>query len=119
MISKPGSALPRATDIKLAKTENDIMPGIEAGLNQLFARIEGEFRINMFPMALRIEPIKHHDISPYSRRVLSHTPAITRTPPREQPIFIPNLSRIQLAGTAKIGWKIGKNRTLRVTSIGS
>jgi hypothetical protein len=64
-MSNPGNALPREIDMRLANTENEIMPGIEAGLNQLLARIEGELRMKIFPIAAKIEPAIHQPIYPY------------------------------------------------------
>jgi hypothetical protein len=115
----PGSALPKVTEIMLASTATEIMPGIEAGLNQLLARIEGELSIKILPIAARAEPDRTQKIYPSTISVLSQAPAISITPPIIQPNFIPNLSRTQLAGKAKIGWKIGKKSTLRVTNTGS
>lgn len=40
----------------LANTAREIIPGIEAGLNQLFAIIEGEFKIKTFPIAANMDP---------------------------------------------------------------
>ena len=113
----PGKDAPSVIDIRFAKTENDIILGIDEGLNQLLARIEGEFKMKIFPIALRAEPTKHQTGLSTSISVRSHTPAITSRAPKLQPILIPNLSRMRLAGNAKIGWTIGKRRVLRVTII--
>lgn len=119
LTNNPGRPLPKVTEIKLARTAKEIMPGIEEGLNQLFANIEGEFKIKMFPIAAKIEPVKHHTTTYGCINVRSHTPINNRTPPIEHPIFMPNLSRIQFAGKAKIGWNTGNTKTLKVTSIKS
>lgn len=113
----PGSPLPNVRDIKLANTAKDIMPGIDEGLNQLFAIIEGEFKTKIFPMAAKADPDKHQNILPTYRNVLIQTPATTNIAPIVQPTLIPNLSRIQLTGKAKIGCKIGKNKVFKVTNI--
>lgn len=113
---RPGTALPSVTDMRLAKTASEITPGMEAGLNQLLAKIEGEFRIKILPTAAKMEPIKHHSGCYTSRRVLIHTPHISKAPPIEQPVFIPNLSKIQLVGKAPMGCRTGKNRVNRVTT---
>ena len=91
------------------------MLGIELGLNQLFAKMEGEFKMKMLPIALKAEPAKHQNGSSTYMSVRSQTPAITRRAPMLQPILMPNLSKIRLAGKAKIGWTIGKSKVLRVT----
>jgi hypothetical protein len=46
----------------LARTANDIIPGIEDGLNQLVARIEGELSIKTLPIEAKIDPNKHQKI---------------------------------------------------------
>ena len=112
----PGRDAPSVIDIRFARTENDIILGIDDGLNQLLARIEGEFRMNILPTALKAEPTKHRAGSSTYISVRSHTPAITRRAPKLQPILMPNLSRTRLAGKAKIGWTIGNSRVLRVTT---
>ena len=112
----PGRELPKAIEIMLARTETDMIPGMETGLNQLLARIDGELRTKILPIAASTDPVRHQKIFWYSIKVLIQTPAMSKTPPMPQPSFIPNLSRIQLAGKANIGWKIGKNNTFRVTS---
>lgn len=104
------------TDIKLAKTASEITPGMEADLNQLLARIEGELSIKILPTAAKKDPIKHHRGWPTSRRVLIHTPQISSAPPNTQPVFMPNLSKIQFVGNAPIGCKIGKHSVKRVTT---
>lgn len=50
--------------------------------------------------------------------ILHQAPNKTNNPPIEQPIFTPNLSRIQLEGTAIIGWMIGLRRIMNVTMAG-
>lgn len=117
--TRPGIAFPRVTETKLAKTAKEITPGIEAGLNQLLASIEGEFRTKTLPIAANNDPIRHQAYLSYSKSVLIHTPIISNAPPIQQPIFIPNLSSTQFAGKAQTGWKIGKNRVNRVITIGS
>lgn len=117
--TKPGIAFPRVTETRLAKTAKEITPGIEAGLNQLLARIEGELSTKTLPMAASSDPIRHQTGSFYSKSVLIHTPRISKTPPMQQPIFMPNLSSTQLAGKAQMGWKIGKKRVKRVIMTGS
>ncbi len=114
---RPGNPPPSVTEIKLARTAKDIMPGIDAGLNQLFARIDGELSIKTLPIAAKTDPNRHQKIFPTSSSVLIQTPAMRRAPPIQHPIFMPNLSRIQLAGKAKIGCRMGKNSVLRVTRI--
>lgn len=101
----------------MANTAKDIMPGIDEGLNQLLAKIDGEFKTKMFPMAAKADPLRHQNILPTYRKVLIHTPVTTKIAPIVQPIRIPNLSRIQLTGKAKIGCKIGKNKVFKVTNI--
>ena len=59
MTISPGRELPKAIEIILASTAIEIMPGIEAGLNQLLARMEGELRIKILPTAASIEPARH------------------------------------------------------------
>lgn len=115
----PGNPLPNVRDIKLANTAKDIMPGIDEGLNQLLAKIDGEFKTKMFPMAAKADPLRHQNILPTYRNVLIHTPVTTKIAPIVQPIRIPNLSSIQLTGNAKIGCKIGKNKVFKVTNIWS
>jgi hypothetical protein len=41
----------------LASTATEIMPGIDEGLNQLLAKMEGEFNIKTLPTAAKIEPM--------------------------------------------------------------
>lgn len=101
--TRPGIAFPNVTETRLAKTAKEITPGIEAGLNQLLASIEGEFSTKTLPTAANNDPIRHQAGSPYSKSVLIHTPIISKTPPIQQPIFIPNLSSTQFAGKAQIG----------------
>lgn len=119
LIIKPGSPLPSAAESKLATTDTVIAPGTDDALNQLTAIRDGELLIKILPIAARIVPKMHHPTSPYERRVLIHTPIISKIPPIEQPIFIPNLSRIQLVGKVSIGLRIEKSKTLRVTMTGS
>lgn len=114
----PGRAFPKVTDIRFARMVKVITPGIDYGLNQLLAKMEGEFRMKTLPMEARIDPAKHHPGCPSSSKVLSQTPAMRKTPPTEQPIFIPNLSSTQFAGKAQKGWKIGKKRVKSVMIIG-
>lgn len=115
MINKPGRPPPNVTEIRFASTAKEIMPGIDAGLNQLVARIDGELRTNTFPTAATADPNMHSVGSLSLIKVLIQVPITSKAPPIEHPIFMPNLSRIQLAGTVKMGWKMGKNNTLRVT----
>lgn len=115
----PGIPLPNVREIKLAKTAKDITPGIDYGLNQLLAKIDGEFKTKIFPIAARADPPRHQNTWPTYRKVLIHTPATRSIAPIVQPILIPNLSRIQFTGNAKIGCKIGKNKVFKVTNIWS
>lgn len=59
LTKKPGRELPRATEIRFASTANEMIAGIEAGLNQLLAIIEGEFNMKIFPMAASRDPNRH------------------------------------------------------------
>ncbi len=99
----------------LASTAKDMIPGIDEGLNQLLAKIDGEFNMNTLPTAAKTDPISPKIGYWYSIKVLIHTPAITISDPIIQPIFIPNLSKIQLAGKAQTGCKIGNIKVKRVT----
>lgn len=101
--NSPGNPPPKVIEIKFDRTANVIINGIDECLNQLFASIDEEFKIKIFPTAAKADPIKHNKIEFSCRNVLSQTPATTSTPPITHPIFIPYLSRIQLAGNAKIG----------------
>jgi len=52
----PGNELPNVTETIFARTAKDIIPGIEAGLNQLLAKIEGEFKIKTPPIDAKTDP---------------------------------------------------------------
>lgn len=99
--------------------QTDIAAGTEEALNQLVARVEGELTIAILPIEARTDPNIHNPMSPCLMKILSHTPTITKMPPREQPIFMPNRSRIQLVGKANMGLRMEKMRTLRVMTTGS
>ncbi len=94
------------------------MTGNIAELNQFKATFEAEFRIKIFPIAARAEPTRHRYGFSTSRKVLIQTPIITKKAPKEHPIFIPNLSNIQLAGNAANACAIGKNKVFKVITVG-
>ena len=118
MTINPGSELPKVPDIEPIVTAEKMTTGIEVGLNQLLPRMDGELVTNIQPIEAKIVPIKHQRTYPYVRSVLSQTPRVSKIPPIEHPIFIPNLSRIQFTGNASIGFRIEMRRTLRVTTTG-
>lgn len=74
-----------------------------AGVNQFTETLMAELRTNRFPKAAKKDPTRHHSGFPFSRRFLTHTPAMTKTEPRIQPTLLPYLSIIQLAGKAPMG----------------
>ena len=113
----PGAEAPTVIEMILASTDNEIIPGIASGLNQFAATRELEFTIKTPPIAANIEPPRHQNGSPTSSKVLIQTPKMTKIPPMEHPVFIPNLSIIQLAGKARIGWRMGKINTFKVTTM--
>ena len=90
----PGSDAPKVIESKLARTDREITTGIELDLNQLFPKIEDEFKMKTLPIAARHEPIKQNAGYRISINILSQTPAMTNIPPNEHPHLIPNLSRI-------------------------
>lgn len=55
--TNPGNALPNVTETMLASTAKDMIPGIDEGLNQLLAKIDGEFNMKTLPTAAKTEPI--------------------------------------------------------------
>lgn len=112
---RPGKDAPIVTEIKFAITQIVIMIGTMSGLNQEVGNLDAELRIKILPKAAIIDPKKHQYGLSTSIIVLSQTPPTTNIPPNEQPIFIPNVSKIQLAGKAKKGWRIGNTKVLRVT----
>ena len=57
---KPGSDAPIVTEIKLNKTAIEMIFGTDSTLNQLLAIIEGEFKMKIFPKAVKAEPKRHH-----------------------------------------------------------
>jgi hypothetical protein len=116
---RPEIPAPRVIEIKFARTAKEMIAGIEVGLNQLVARIDGEFKIKTLPIDAKVDPAKHQKIVFSYIRVLIQIPATSNAPPIQHPIFIPNLSRIQLTGNAQTGCKIGKINILSVTKIGS
>jgi hypothetical protein len=81
----------------------------------LLAKMEGEFNIKTLPTAAKIEPMSPKIGYWYSIKVLIQTPVMTISDPTMQPIFMPNLSKTQLAGKAQTGCKIGNIKVKRVT----
>jgi hypothetical protein len=79
------------------------MFGMLAGVNQFTETFIAEFRTKRFPKAAKNEPINVYVGFPTSRIVLTQTPAMTNTDPKMQPILLPYLSSIQLAGKAPMG----------------
>jgi hypothetical protein len=77
--------------------------------------MDGEFKMKTLPIAARIEPINTNTGLLSSIMTLNQTPHITNADPMVHPTFMPNLSRIQLAGTVLIGWRMGKTKTKNVT----
>lgn len=90
----PGRDAPKVIESRLANTDKEMTTGIELGLNQLFPKMEDEFRMKTLPMAAKPEPTRQNAGYLTSINVLSQTPAMTNTPPKEHPHLIPNLSRM-------------------------
>lgn len=86
-----------------------------AGVNQFTDTLIAELSTNKFPNAAKNDPTRHHSGRPFSKIVLTQTPAMTKIEPKMHPTLLPYLSRIQLAGKAPMGWRMVKMRALAVT----
>lgn len=93
-----------------------MIPGMFAGVNQFTDTLIAELSTNKLPKAAKKDPIRQQAGCPFYRMVLTQTPAMTKTDPKIQPILLPYLSRIQLAGNAPIGCKIVNINAFAVTT---
>lgn len=99
----PASDAPIPLAIRLVTTLAAIIFGTDSLSYHLIAKTLVLLKAKTFPALQRIEPKVTQAGLPICMRVLAQTPSKTRVLPSEIPTFIPNLSRMRLAGVAIIG----------------